>query len=146
MSWWSWQSASTAGWRAIAPPSPAPAVPPPITYPVLKSGSKGDVVLWAQEHLMSAGEAVSPTGTYDSATVNGVTAFQAANALPVTGQVDATTWPVLLRLQPAPVVWSSKQKATAARAAKNGRPRPNGPRSAFLHAKRYEIPRTPPGP
>lgn len=95
---------------------------------------------------MSAGEVVSPTGSYDSATVNAVTAFQSANALPVTGQVDANTWPALLRLPAAPVTWSSKQKATAARAAKSGRPRPNGPRSAFLHAKRYEIPRTPPGP
>ncbi|HEY1594634.1 MAG TPA: peptidoglycan-binding protein [Thermoleophilaceae bacterium] len=146
VSWWSWQSASSAGWKAMAPPDPTPVVPAPVGYPLLKSGSKGDVVLWAQEHLMSAGEVVSPTGSYDSATVNAVTAFQSANALPVTGQVDANTWPALLRLPAAPVTWSSKQKATAARAAKSGRPRPNGPRSAFLHAKRYEIPRTPPGP
>ncbi|HEX6459468.1 MAG TPA: peptidoglycan-binding protein [Thermoleophilaceae bacterium] len=141
VSWWSWQSASSAGWSAIAPPNPAPVVPLSPGYPLLKSGSKGDVVLWAQEHLMSAGQPISPTGTYDSATVNAVDAFQAANALPVTGQVDNNTWPVLLRYQPAPVSWTSK-KARASRAGT----RRNGPRSAFLHAKRYEIPRTPPGP
>ena len=141
VSWWSWQSASSAGWSAIAPPDPAPIAPLPPGYPLLKSGSKGDVVLWAQEHLMSAGQPVSPTGTFDSATINGVKSFQAANALPVTGQVDNSTWPALLRYQPAPVSWTSKK----ARASTAGTRR-NGPRSAFLHAKRYEIPRTPPGP
>jgi Putative peptidoglycan binding domain len=142
VSWWSWQSASSAGWSAIAPPEPAPVVPPPVSYPVLKSGSKGDVVLWAQEHLESAGQAVTTTGTYDAATVSAVSNFQTANGLPVTGQVDAATWPALLRYQPAPVSWTTKSSARASIA----RVRRNGPRSAFLHAKRYEIPRTPPGP
>jgi hypothetical protein len=140
VSWWSWQSASSSGWGAIAPPEPAPIVPAPVGYPLLKSGSKGDVVVWAQEHLMSAGQPVSANGTYDTATVNAVSAFQSSNGLPVTGQVDANTWPVLLRLPPAPVSWTSK-RATASTAGSHR----NGPRSAFLRAKRYEIPRTPPG-
>ncbi|HEY2602669.1 MAG TPA: peptidoglycan-binding protein [Thermoleophilaceae bacterium] len=144
VSWWSWQSASNAGWAAIAPPAPTPVVPTPVGYPLLKSGSKGDVVVWAQEHLMSAGQAISPTGTFDSATVSAVQSFQSANALPVTGQVDAATWPALLRLPPAPVSWTSKKSTKASAAVR--RDRRNGPRSAFLHAKRYEIPRTPPGP
>jgi putative peptidoglycan binding protein len=144
VSWWSWQSASTAGWAAIAPPQPATVVPPPVGYPLLKSGSKGDVVLWAQEHLQSAGQAVTTSGTFDSATVSAVSNFQAANGLPVTGQVDASTWPVLLRYPPAPVSWTTKKAAKASLASAH--PRRNGPRSAFLHAKRYEIPRTPPGP
>jgi len=143
VSWWSWQSASSAGWRSIAPPAPAAAVPAPVGYPLLKSGSKGDVVLWAQEHLMSAGQAISPTGKFDSATVNAVDSFQSANALPVTGQVDAATWPALLRLPPAPVAWNARKSARAS-AARAGRR--NGPSSAFLRARRYEIPRTPPGP
>jgi len=142
MSWWSWQSASSAGWSAIAPPEPATVVPPPVSNPVLKSGSKGDVVLWAQEHLESAGQAVTTTGTYDAATVSAVSNFQTANGLPVTGQVDAATWPALLRYQPAAVSWTSKSSARASIA----RVRRNGPRSAFLRARRYEIPRTPPGP
>jgi peptidoglycan hydrolase-like protein with peptidoglycan-binding domain len=93
---------------------------------------------------MSAGQAISPTGTFDSATVNAVKSFQTANGLPVTGQADAATWPALLRLAPAPVVWNAKKSARAS-AARAGSQR-NGPSSAFLPAKRYEIPRTPPGP
>jgi putative peptidoglycan binding protein len=143
VSWWSWQSAASSGWTAIAPPAPAPVTPPPAGYPLLKSGSKGDVVLWAQEHLMSAGQPVSTSGVYDSATVNAVSSFQSANALPVTGQVDANTWPVLLRLPPAPVSWTSKRARASAASAPHRR---NGPRSAFLRAKRYEIPPNPPGP
>jgi hypothetical protein len=142
VSWWSWQSASSAGWKAIAPPDPTAVLPAPVGYPLLKSGSKGDVVLWAQEHLMSAGQPISPTGTFDTATINAVKAFQTSNGLPVTGQVDAATWPPLLTLPPAPVSWTTK-KASRASAARVG---PNGPKSAFLPAKRYEIPRTPPGP
>lgn len=141
VSWWSWQSASTSGWMAIAPPAPVPVAPPPPSYPLLKSGAKGDIVLWAQEHLMSAGQPVSPTGKYDSPTVNAVASFQAANGLPADGQLGPATWPVLLRLPPAPVSWTSK----GARAA-SASPRPNGPKSASLRAKRYEIPPTPPGP
>jgi hypothetical protein len=40
------------------------------------------------------------------------------------------------------VSWTTKSSARASIA----RVRRNGPRSAFLRAKRYEIPRTPPGP
>jgi hypothetical protein len=144
VSWWSWQSASSAGWGAIAPPDPAPIVPTPAGYPLLKSGSKGDVVVWAQQHLITAGQPVSASGTYDAATVNGVSSFQAAHALPVTGQVDAATWPALLAFEPAPVAWNAKKSSRSASAARTGRR--NGPRSAFIHTKRYEIPRTPPGP
>ena len=140
-SWWSWQSASQAGWNAIGPPDPAPIVPAPTGFPLLKSGSKGDVVVWAQEHLISAGQAISASGTYGSSTVSAVNSFQSAHGLPVTGQVDAATWPALLALEPTPVSWTSA-KASAATAA-GGR---NGPRSALLPARAYEIPRTPPRP
>jgi peptidoglycan hydrolase-like protein with peptidoglycan-binding domain len=73
---------------------------------------------------------------------NAVSSFQSQNGLPVTGQVDANTWPVLLRLPPAPVSWTSKRARASAATAGSRR---NGPRSAFLRAKRYEIPPKPPG-
>jgi hypothetical protein len=138
VSWWSWQSASQTGWTAIAPPDPAPAAVLPPGYPLLKSGSKGDVVVWAQEHLMTAGAQISATGKYDTPTAQSVSAFQAAHGLPVNGTVDQATWTELLKLAPAPVSWASK-----ARAASAGRR--NGPSSAHLRARRDEIPSRPPG-
>ncbi|HKR98814.1 MAG TPA: peptidoglycan-binding protein [Candidatus Dormibacteraeota bacterium] len=143
VSWWSWQSASTAGWGAIAPPDPAPIVPTPPGLPLLKSGSKGDVVVWAQQHLISAGQAVNTSGAYDSATATAVSSFQSSHFLPVTGQIDASTWQALLQLEPAPVAWNAR-KSRSARASSAGRR--NGPRSAFIRTRHYEIPRTPPAP
>jgi peptidoglycan hydrolase-like protein with peptidoglycan-binding domain len=134
VSWWSWQSASQTGWGAIAPPDPAPAAVPPPAYPLLKSGAKGDVVVWAQEHLMTAGAQISASGKYDSATVTAVSNFQAAHGLPVNGTVDQATWTELLKLAPAPVSWASRARSASAR---HGR---NGPWSARLSAKRDEIP------
>jgi Putative peptidoglycan binding domain len=143
VSWWSWQSASTAGWGAIAPPDPAPIVPTPTAYPLLKSGASGDVVVWAQQHLIAAGQAVSASGEFDGATVTAVRSFQSAHGLPVTGQIDPGTWQALLQLEPAPVAWNAR-KARSAAAARAGRR--NGPRSAFIRTRHYEIPRTPPAP
>ena len=41
---------------------------PNTTYPELKSGSKGDQVLWMQEHLASAIPTQETTGTFGSET------------------------------------------------------------------------------
>jgi hypothetical protein len=135
VSWWSWQSASPVGWTAIDAALPPLVGPLPAGgYPTLKLGSRGDVVVWAQEHLMSAGQALSPAGVYGSSTEQAVRDFQTANGLPVTGQVDAETWPALLRYQPAAVDWATR--AQASRAVSNGR---NGPRSSRLRAVRDEL-------
>jgi len=132
VSWWSWQSASQAGWTAIAPPDPAPAVVAPPQYPLLRPGSKGDVVVWAQEHLMTAGQSVTASGQYDTQTAQAVSAFQASHGIPVSGQVDQVTWTELLKLEPAPVSWTAGARASSRR---------NGPSSAHLPARGYEIPR-----
>jgi hypothetical protein len=131
VSWWSWQSASDTGWSAIAPPDPAATAVTPPTYPLLRSGSKGDVVVWAQEHLMTAGQPVTASGNYDDQTAQAVAAFQASHGIPVTWQVDQVTWTALLQLEPTAVSWSSSARAAGRR---------NGPSSAHLPARRYEIP------
>lgn len=153
LSWWDWQETSAAGWSALAAPvAPLPA--PAAQWPTLaagsggKVGSKGDVVVWAQEHLNGAGYPVTADGQFGAGTASAVRAFQTAAGLPITGAVDAATWPVLLKATPAMVDWVAQAKArarsSAARAASAGLPRgPNGPASAALPAQRDEIP---PGP
>lgn len=158
VSWWDWQEASASDWDAVgAPVGPVPA--PPVTWPTLaagsggKVGSKGDLVVWAQEHLNGAGQPVTVDGQFGGGTANAVSAFQSAAGLPVTGQVDAATWPALLKVAPVPVDWVAKARAraSAARTASAAAARsagtlpagPNGPASAALPPKRDEIP---PGP
>ncbi len=159
VSWWVWQFASDSDWTALgAPVDPLPR--PDTLWPTLtvgsggKVGSRGDLVVWAQQHLLGAGQTVGVDGQFGAGTASAVRAFQSANNLPVTGQVDAETWPVLLKTAPAAVDWTAKARASArgaraagARAAQAGAGAlpagANGPASADLPAKRYEIP---PGP
>jgi hypothetical protein len=147
VSWWVWQYASDADWSALGAPVD-PLAQPPTVWPTLsagsggKVGSKGDLVVWAQEHLNGAGESIGVDGQFGSGTASAVRAFQTSAGLPVTGHVDAGTWPALLRVAPAAVDWVAKASAKAARAASLPRG-PNGPSSAALPARRDEIP---PGP
>jgi len=154
VSWWVWQFASDSDWDALGVPVDAVERPETL-WPTLhagnggKVGSKGDLVVWAQQHLLGAGQTVGVDGQFGAGTADAVRAFQTANSLPVTGEVDASTWPALLKVAPAPVDWvaqanASASGARASSAGAGGRSRGvNGPASAALPAKRYEIP---PGP
>jgi len=148
LSWWDWQETSASGWSALAAPiAPLPA--PATLWPTLaagsggKVGSKGDVVVWAQEHLNGAGDAVAVDGQYGAGTASAVRAFQTASGLPVTGAVDAATWPVLLKATPMAVDWIAQARASASAARAALPAAPNGPASAALPARRDEVP---PGP
>jgi hypothetical protein len=154
VSWWVWQFASDSDWDALG--VFVDAVDRSETlWPTLhagsggKVGSKGDLVVLAQQHLAGAGQIVTIDGQFGAGTASAVGSFQTANSLPVTGEVDAETWPALLRVAPAPVDWVARANASAsgARASAAGVGGPprgvNGPASAALPAKRYEIP---PGP
>ncbi len=149
VSWWVWQYATDSDWDALgATPTPL-AVPPVQQWPLLKAGangkvgSKGDVVVWAQQHLAGAGEPLTIDGEYGPGTATAVSDYQTAKGLPVTGQVDAATWPVLLSETPLAVDWvaraNAKAKASAA-AASTRVPAVNGPASAGLPARRDEVP------
>ena len=101
VSWWSWQSASARGWEAIGSAfAPLAGPPAPPAYPTLEKGARGDVVVWAQEHLIAAGHAVATDGSYNASMEQAVRDFQVAKLLPVTGKLDSSTWPALLRYAP----------------------------------------------
>ncbi len=159
VSWWVWQFASDSDWNALGASFDAVERPETL-WPTLtvgsagKVGSRGDLVVWAQQHLNGAGQAVGVDGAFGAGTARAVRAFQTASGLPVTGQVDTETWPVLLKAPLAPVDWVAKAqaKASARRGARAAGTRAaaaasgslpagaNGPSSASLPAKRYEIP------
>jgi hypothetical protein len=129
LSWWDWQHAGAAQWAAAAAPLTAP-VPAPADYAALGTGAKGDLVVWAQQHL----PAVAVTGRYDSATRSAVAALQTAAALPVTGTIDTATWGVLLQTAPTPVDWTATDAGSAT--ASSAR---SGPPTAALPARRVEV-------
>jgi hypothetical protein len=147
VSWWDWQQANTAGWGAIAVGAGnLTNVTATTATPILKLGSVGDLVVWAQEHLATAGYTTQIDGDYGASTQSAIESFQTAEGLGVDGVVGPATWTALLRFAPAPVVWTAHSGATvasaaAARGAKAGH-RPlvlEVPKSAHARATRDEI-------
>jgi peptidoglycan hydrolase-like protein with peptidoglycan-binding domain len=106
-SFWDWQETSTAGWGALtAAMAPLTTVTPNTAYPELSKGSKGDQVLWLQEHLASAEPSQETTGAFGSQTTANLEAFQSARGIPASGVADAATWAALLALEPVAVSWT----------------------------------------
>jgi hypothetical protein len=107
VSFWDWQETSAGGWSALAAPlAPLASVTPNSTYPLLSSGSKGDQVLWMQEHLASAIPTQQTTGNFASQTTANLKAFQSAHGIEPSGATDAATWAALLALPPVAVDWT----------------------------------------
>ena len=129
VSWWDWQSARAAAWRAIATPvGRLPGFTPYTALAMIGRGAYGDTVVWAQEHLVSAGYAIKISGKYKARTAADVMAFQRAHGLGVDGVVGSQTWAALLRYRPAHVDWTNARRLatapglrTAAAAARAGR-------------------------
>jgi peptidoglycan hydrolase-like protein with peptidoglycan-binding domain len=107
VSWWSWQAATDPMWATLTLPAPATVVPSDPGWPTLKLGSRGDQVIWMQQHLASYDPSVEiqAGGRFTAATDAVLRAFQAASGLPATGTTDAATWPALLALPLRPVDW-----------------------------------------
>lgn len=119
-SWWSWSDTNGPEWSAIGQPvAPIGGPQPAHDFVTIKRGDSGDLVLWAQEHLKTAGFATAVDGDFGAGTQQAVTSFQQANGLPANGQVDTATWRKLLEQVP-----------------KSAR---GNPKSADLDARRNEI-------
>src|SRR3954469_5385030 len=122
VSWWSWQHTTAAGWDAVGQPiEPFTSAPAP-DFAELAKGKKGDLVIWAQQHLRGAGQSLTVDGDFGSGTVAAVKSFQSANGLAATGTIDTATWQALLQHAPAKKSWKAKP-----------------PKTAKLPARRYEI-------
>jgi putative peptidoglycan binding protein len=145
VSWWDWQQASNMGWKAISiGAGNLSGVTAVASAPILQLQSAGDLVVWAQQHLVTAGYSTAVDGAYGPSTQAAVESFQAARGLTVDGVVGPATWAALLRYAPAAVTWTRRGAVMASaadvRRARAGRTlRLAVPKSAGLPAKRDEI-------
>ncbi len=118
-SWWDWQETSSAGWGALgaAIDGPVFGYRPVVSHPLLKRGSRGDLVVWAQQHLRAAVRPGLPvSGFFGRRTRSAVRAFQASNGLPVDGAIGTMTWRSLLDFDPVRPLWAGRRaKRGAAR-------------------------------
>jgi hypothetical protein len=136
-SWWDWQEASGGSWTAISQTvANLRGFQADTAYASIGSGAKGDTVVWAQEHLVSAGQRISIDGGYGPQTKAAVKRFQSAHGLAADGLIGTATWSALLRYSPARVTWT-KGGARIAVAASGGKQ--PVPLSARLPAKANEL-------
>ncbi len=115
VSWWDWQDATTAGWSAISQPvGDLTGFTPDSSVPTLGLGAQGDLVIWAQEHLYSAGQPIAIDGDFGPQTQAAVQGFQAAHGIATSAIIDAPTWQALLRYAPVSVTWTPNGAVVAA--------------------------------
>ncbi len=140
-SWWDWQETTAAGWKALGADvgGPITGYRPVNTHPVLKRGSEGDLVVWAQEHLRSTGSTVPVTGIFGKQTRSAVRSFQVSAGLPVDGVIGTATWQALLKYEPIRFLWAGRRAKRGAGASASRAIPPSRPLSASLPAKGYEI-------
>jgi hypothetical protein len=141
LSWWDWQEASASEWQALSQPiGTLQGFSPAASVASLGKGAQGDVVVWAQEHLVSAGYPVTIDGAFGPGTRAAVVRFQRAHGLPAIGLIGPATWQALLRYAPVQVRWT-KSGAHTAMVSRAGAIAPV-PKSASLPARGYEIARS----
>ena len=70
-----------------------------ITYPTLRRGSKGDLVMQLQDLLSKDGSSLAVDGIFGPGTQSAVRAFQKKHCLVVDGIVGPKTWAELLKIK-----------------------------------------------
>jgi peptidoglycan hydrolase-like protein with peptidoglycan-binding domain len=106
-SFWDFQETPAGLWAALATPlAPLTSVTPNPSWSEIAEGSKGDPVLWMQEHLAAAVPTQATTGIFDATTKANLEQFQAAHGIPASGHTEAATWQALLALTPVAVNWT----------------------------------------
>jgi Putative peptidoglycan binding domain len=140
VSWWSWQETSGREWGVLARRvRRMSGIRPKPALPSLRRGSRGDLVVWAQEHLMAAGQQLPVTGLYRNQTRNAVSSFQLQHGLYPDGVIGTETWRRLLDFAPVRVAWGSKLRKgrSLSLAARPGGA--DAPLSASLPPRRNEV-------
>jgi hypothetical protein len=116
-SWWDWQETTVPEWGALGAKvgtQKLPGVEPQVEYPLLRIGAKGDLVVWAQERLVTAGEELEVNGIFDGTMRRAVKAFQEAHGLPGDGQLGNETWAQLMSYTPLKVEWGASTSTASA--------------------------------
>jgi peptidoglycan hydrolase-like protein with peptidoglycan-binding domain len=108
ISWWDWAWASDTNlWGPLSTllSTPSHFHGPDMLWPDLREGSRGDDVLWLQEHLARAIATQRMTGLFAGQTHADLQSFQRSRGLAPTGRSDGPTWKALLALPPLAPRW-----------------------------------------
>lgn len=112
-SWWSWQETDGREFRKITKPVKRGVknYDPVFSYPLLKSGSRGDLVVLAQELLLAHGaDGLFVDGDFGRKTREAVSVLQGSAGISQTGQIGDLTWSKLLERDPVSTAWSKRKR------------------------------------
>ena len=131
-SWWSWQETEGREWDWVGKRihRGIPGFHARQLFPTLANGSRGDLVVLAQELLNAWRSGVKVDGSFGGGVEKHVMRFQRNHGLAQTGVITAPTWRVLRQRQPKWVFWGGHRHGKASTA----------PDSASDPALGYEIP------
>jgi hypothetical protein len=122
VSWWDWQSAPLSYFSAITRLAPLPVSDTLNRTPAsIFARNRGDLVMWAQEHLYAAGYRIAIDGVFGPQTERAVKAFQRRHQLTPNGIVNGPTWDALLQVNPVSVRWRRRGRQTVAAVWRRGR-------------------------
>jgi hypothetical protein len=141
-SWWDWQETTVPEWGALGSKAgnrTLPAVNAEVEYPLLKIGAKGDLVVEAQERLVTAGQGIEVDGIFNRTMRRAVRAFQEAHGLRGDGQLGSETWVQLMNYTPTPVNWGATASTASSLASGPLLSAAHRPLSATLPPKRDEL-------
>lgn len=140
-SWWSWQETTAGAWRTLGRPvAKFPRYRPVRDHPVVGPGSRGDMVVWLQQHLVGARYDIPVNGVYGAKTRQALRQFQRSRGLEVDGVAGTQTWNRLLKVRPARVKWSAaRSRALGARISGPVGSARQAPLSARIPMVRNEI-------
>ncbi len=141
VSWWDWQEGNSGAFHAASRPvGSLRGFAPNRILATLPPHAQGDLVVWAQEHLISAGTRIAVDGDFGPGTLSAVKRFQSAHGLAADGVIGTQTWTALLRYGAANVSWVISKNRQQAVLARSGIHQELVPKSAKLRAKHNEIP------
>lgn len=114
VSWWDWADATASAWHALSTPvAQIAGYQATQGMATVGKGAEGDLIVWAQEHLVAAGEHIAVDGDFGPLTLAATKSFQRAHGLAANGLINTATWDALLRYRAAHIVWT-KNAAVAA--------------------------------
>ena len=140
VNWWDWQETDHPRLERPGGAADDPRLRAATELSHAAQGARGDLVVWAQQHLISAGFPVKVDGGLGTNTRAALLRFQAAKDLSQTGAVDASTWPALLRYAAVAVAWGRKAGTSARAAGAAAAGGASRPASANIPARAREIP------
>ncbi len=134
VSWWDWQSAPLSYFNDITRSAPLLVSYVERTPASVYRGNKGDLVIWAQEHLYSAGYRLVIDGVFGANTQKAVKAFQTKHRIAATGLINGATWDALDRYTPVSVKWTQRKGVTRATIARAGKAQGHGSAAPLIES------------